>query len=340
MGDLPACIKSASILGIEGADLPDPHKFYRKIIRYYKRESIRYGDGKMIALSYPSTLRFTHEDQRLAEVLKNLGVESVVDHHDVSVKSGKLFHNNERVSFVILNKDACDVDPEHPSTYGRYLGCALEDVDCRKIHAFRKLHRARKYDALRKGLSACSETGVSVKSVRPGIPGFWKAVYSNSVGTSYIPGIEFTNDKEFYLYMEKIILHYLGEIPVLKNIPALTFNRQFTPDELFKSLSRWVIKSPTSKCGRGVWIGKNLSPDEVRDLRKRLTDDPKNFIAQEYMELSRVLEYSVDLRPFAMIAPEKVISSDVYWGRAIPAGKSGKVNISSGGLVSPVVVSR
>src|SRR5690606_27944600 len=95
---------------------------------------------------------------------------------------------------------------------------------------------------------------------KTGIPGFWDAVLSDKVGVSSTPVIdEIVSDKEFYIYMDKIVEYYSGKKPILKGLEAKSFRKfnrsgreildQRTFDDVFKDFDSYVVKAVDGRGG-------------------------------------------------------------------------------------------
>jgi uncharacterized circularly permuted ATP-grasp superfamily protein len=187
-------------------------------------------------------------------------------------------------------------------------------------------------------------TNVDVKDIEPlnpgnendyfssSVHGFWDAYAGGGFGLSSHPGTECASDKEFYLYVEKMIHLYLKEIPIFRNIKTRSLILERSRDAVFEQLDRWVIKSTVGRGGKEVWIGKTLSLSSSERLRRRVELNPGNYVAQAFTELSQLAGHSVDARPLAIISSGKALVSDLPWGRGASAKKASKVNLCSGGV--------
>ena len=65
--------------------------------------------------------------------------------------------------------------------------------------------------------------------------------------------MEFTNDKEFYIYVESLVRFYLGQEPILRNLETRSLSQREVTDEVFADVGQWVIKgvleSAEKRCG-------------------------------------------------------------------------------------------
>ncbi len=159
-------------------------------------------------------------------------------------------------------------------------------------------------------------------------------------------GFEAMSDKELSIYMEKLIRFYLKEEPVIRYIPTLTFQEagfkgqpvldKAAFDKVFSQLDRYVIKQTNSSQGNGVWIGSKMSDATRKSLAGQIAQAPGDYIAQEYVPLSVVGDQIVDMRGYSVITRDKVLTSDMFWGRALSVFGDGRVNLSQKGIVIPI----
>ena len=181
--------------------------------------------------------------------------------------------------------------------------------------------------------------------------GLFDALASGKVPTNYSPGTNFTNDKEFYTYMEKVISFYLGEEPILRNIETYDPRvvRDGVPQELDRSFhekvrrqqKEWVIKVVDGRGGKGIWVGAKVSEKEFAEGLKAVAESPERYRYQRYTPLSELAGMIVDLRIHSDVAPKgKVFVSRTPWGRGLPQNGDGKVNLSASGKEVTVIVRR
>src|SRR4029077_6613704 len=148
----------------------------------------------------------------------------------------------------------------------------------------------------------------------------------NAVGT----GI--ADDKAIYSYMPAILKFYLGEEPILKNVPTWRCREPEHLAYVLDHLSELVVKEVHSSGGYGMLIGPTSSTIAIEQFRSRLKATPKKFIAQPTLALSTcptcvdqgVAPRHVDLRPFVLTGRDKV--------RIVPGGLT-RVALKAGSLV-------
>jgi uncharacterized circularly permuted ATP-grasp superfamily protein len=124
----------------------------------------------------------------------------------------------------------------------------------------------------------------------------------NAVGT----GI--ADDKSIYPYVPQMIEFYLGEKPILDNVPTFMCRK---PDDLAYTLAHLdelVVKEVHGAGGYGMLVGPAATKQEIEDFRRALLARPDGYIAQPTLSLSSCPTYvesgiaprHIDLRPFVL----------------------------------------
>jgi len=162
----------------------------------------------------------------------------------------------------------------------------------------------------------------------PGLLSVYRAgnvVLANAIGTGV------ADDKSIYPYVPEMIRVYLGEEPLLNNVPTWQCRR---PDELswvLANLEKLVVKEVHGAGGYGMLIGPVASKQQLADFRALLLAKPQNYIAQNTLALSTCPTFvdqglaprHIDLRPFALSG------ADI---RLVPGGLT-RVALTEGSLV-------
>jgi uncharacterized circularly permuted ATP-grasp superfamily protein len=164
-----------------------------------------------------------------------------------------------------------------------------------------------------------------------GVPGLFHAYRTGKVSICSAPGSGVADDKAIYTYVPDMIRFYLGEEPVLSNVPTW---RCAEPDALayvLDHLDELVVKEVHGSGGYGMLVGPAASSAEREAYRARLEAAPEKFIAQPTLALSTCPTYvgdgiaprHVDLRPFCLVGDEI---------RLVPGGLT-RVALTEGSLV-------
>jgi uncharacterized circularly permuted ATP-grasp superfamily protein len=146
-----------------------------------------------------------------------------------------------------------------------------------------------------------------------GVPGLVRAYRAGTVAIANAIGTGVADDKAIYHYVPEMIRFYLGEEPILENVPTYLLHDDATRREVLGRLDELVVKPTSESGGKGVFIGPQASAEE-REAEARLIEaQPDRFIAQELVHLSTVPTHTgdghlaarhVDLRPFAVFGDE------------------------------------
>jgi uncharacterized circularly permuted ATP-grasp superfamily protein len=164
-----------------------------------------------------------------------------------------------------------------------------------------------------------------------GVPGLMEAYRAGRVALANAPGTGVADDKVIYAYVPKIIQYYLGEEILLPNVQTYLC---WIPEEMayvLEHLHELVVKTANDSGGYGVLIGPHATAEKRREWAERIRDNPRNFIAQPTLALSRSPVMMgekcegrhVDLRPFVLYG------RDIY---VMPGGLT-RVALKKGSLV-------
>lgn len=141
-----------------------------------------------------------------------------------------------------------------------------------------------------------------------GVPGVMEAYKNGRVAIANAPGTGVADDKAIYAYVPKIINYYLAEEPILPNVPTYVCWERRDRDYVLEHLDQLVIKATNEAGGYGMMIGPQASQQEREDCARRIQADPRNYIAQPTLALSRsptlvedhIEGRHVDLRPYVL----------------------------------------
>lgn len=164
-----------------------------------------------------------------------------------------------------------------------------------------------------------------------GVPGLLEAHRVGNVALANGVGTGVADDKSTYLHVPAMIEFYLGEKPILSNVPTYCLAEKDDLAYVLDHLSELVVKEVQGSGGYGMLIGPTSSKAEIEAYRARILGEPGNFIAQPTLALSTcptlvekgVAPRHVDLRPFVLSGSEV---------RLVPGGLT-RVALKSGSLV-------
>ncbi len=171
-----------------------------------------------------------------------------------------------------------------------------------------------------------------------GAPGLLQAYRLGNVTLANAPGTGVADDKSVYAWVPDLIRYYLGEEPILANVPTRICRRPEDLEYTLDNLDRLVVKRVGEAGGYGMLVGPHATPAERESYAAGLRADPGDFISQEVLSLSRApclvdgrLEpRHVDLRPFVLRGRDTRIVPGAFCRVALRRG-SLVVNSSQGG---------
>ncbi|MFV0317256.1 MAG: circularly permuted type 2 ATP-grasp protein [Microthrixaceae bacterium] len=141
-----------------------------------------------------------------------------------------------------------------------------------------------------------------------GAAGLMAAARAGNVTIANAVGNGVADDKAVYAYVPEMIRYYLGEEPIIPNVDTYLLWDDDQRAEVLGRLDQLVVKPVAEAGGYGLVIGPSATERELEELRAKVEADPRNWIAQEVVPLSRhpcvvgdhLEGRHVDLRPFVL----------------------------------------
>ncbi|MEO0990280.1 MAG: circularly permuted type 2 ATP-grasp protein [Pseudomonadota bacterium] len=172
-----------------------------------------------------------------------------------------------------------------------------------------------------------------------GAPGIMDVYRSGGVTIANAPGTGIADDKAIYSYMPDIVEFYTGEKALLKNVPTWRCSEPESLAYVLDHLSELVVKEVHGSGGYGMLVGPAASKKEIAAFRSKLEARPGAYIAQPTLALSTVpiltakglAPRHVDLRPFVLVAPDRIEITPGGLTRVALRSGSLVVNSSQGG---------
>jgi uncharacterized circularly permuted ATP-grasp superfamily protein len=171
-----------------------------------------------------------------------------------------------------------------------------------------------------------------------GVPGLFNAYRARNVVLANAVGTGVADDKALYAWVPKIIRYYLNEDPILDNVETFLMTNKTEREYVIDHLEKLVVKAVGESGGYGMLIGPQSSAQQRAEFRERINADPRNYIAQPTIMLSRapcfidgqVESRHVDLRPYVLFGDKVTIVPGGLTRVALRKG-SLVVNSSQGG---------
>src|SRR2546426_2661292 len=173
------------------------------------------------------------------------------------------------------------------------------------------------------------------KTFRPdsvlGVPGLMDVYRAGRVALVNAPGTGVADDKVVYAYVQKIVKYYLNEEIIIPNVPTFVCAEESDRKHVLACLSELVVKAANESGGYGMLVGPSSTKDQQADFAGRIEANPRNYIAQPTLSLSRVPTIvdgafkgrHVDLRPYILYG------EDIF---VLPGGLT-RVALKEGSLV-------
>ena len=171
-----------------------------------------------------------------------------------------------------------------------------------------------------------------------GVPGLVSAYRNGSVALANAIGTGVADDKATYTYVPDMIRFYLGEEPILSNVPTYKLSIEDDRKYVLANLEKLVVKEVQGSGGYGMLVGPTSSKAQVEEFRLRIIANPDNYIAQPTLALSTcptmvkegVAPRHVDLRPYVLTGKTTTVVPGALCRVAMNEG-SLVVNSSQGG---------
>ena len=164
-----------------------------------------------------------------------------------------------------------------------------------------------------------------------GVPGLMNVYRSGGVSICSAPGAGVADDKAIYTYVPEMIRFYLGEAPILENVPTWQCAKKDDLKYVLENLGELVVKEVHGSGGYGMLVGPKSTKSQIEAFRSKIEEKPWNYIAQPTLALSScptfvdegIAPRHVDLRPYCLVG-EKV--------ELVPGGLT-RVALTEGSLV-------
>ncbi len=164
-----------------------------------------------------------------------------------------------------------------------------------------------------------------------GVPGLMEVYQAGNVALANAPGGGVADDKVVYAYVPRIVKYYLDEDIILPNVPTYICAEEADLKHVVEHADELVIKAANESGGYGMLVGPHSTREQVDEFVVKVQQNPRNYIAQPTLALSRVPTICgdhfegrhVDLRPYILYG------KDIY---VMPGGLT-RVALKKGSLV-------
>ena len=141
-----------------------------------------------------------------------------------------------------------------------------------------------------------------------GVSGLFNAYRAGNVTLANAPGTGVADDKATYAYVPAIIRYYLGQDPILANVETYMLTDKTQRAHVLEHMGEMVVKAVGESGGYGMLIGPHSTAEQREQFRKLIESEPRNYIAQPTLALSRAPCFvdgdigarHIDLRPYIL----------------------------------------
>ena len=148
-----------------------------------------------------------------------------------------------------------------------------------------------------------------------GVKGLMEVYIKGNVNIVNAPGTGISDDKAVCAFVPDMIKYYLGEEPIVNNVPTYICERPKELAYVMENIRSLVVKPVDMSGGYGVCICDQMSEAEITELKVKVKQNPRNFIAQPKMVLSTHKTFieedhhfeprHIDLRTFTILGGEE-----------------------------------
>jgi uncharacterized circularly permuted ATP-grasp superfamily protein len=146
-----------------------------------------------------------------------------------------------------------------------------------------------------------------------GVPGLVNAYRAGNVSLANSIGTGIADDKVMHYFVPRMIKYYLDQEPIIPTVPTYLASEESDKKYILENLHNLVVKAANESGGYGMLMGPRATKEEIGAFRKQVEADPRNYIAQPMVNLSRHPTRvdgkfggrHIDLRPY-IIYGEKI----------------------------------
>lgn len=292
-------------------------------------------------LRCPSGVSYMLENRELIkrtfpEIFAQNNVKPISDYPEILRKMLEFVSGKEKPTIVVLTPGIYNSAYFEHSYLAQQMGVELVDTrDLAVVDGYLKLRTTKGFKTIDVVYRRIDDTFLDPKAFNPdsliGIPGLFEVYKKGNVALANAPGTGIADDKVIYAYVPKMIKYYLGEDAILPNVPTYIAREPADMKYMLENIEKLVVKEANEAGGYGMLIGPKASKADHDLFRNKIKDNPRNYIAQPTISLSRVpclFEEGVegrhvDLRPYILYG-EKI--------EVVPGGLT-RVALTKGSLV-------
>ncbi|WP_128543977.1 circularly permuted type 2 ATP-grasp protein [Larkinella soli] len=283
---------------------------------------IRGDDGQFMVLEdnlrSPSGVSYMLENRELTkqtfpEVLARTGVRPVSDYPTRLLQMLQFIADRPDPTVVVLTPGIYNSAYFEHSYLAQQMGVEL--VDSRDLvvsGGYVKMRTTKGFQTVDVIYRRIDDTFLDPHVFNPesliGIPGIFEVYKKGRVALANAPGTGVADDKVIYAYVPRIIKYYLDEEPIIPNVQTYICREEDDCKYVLENIEQLVVKEANEAGGYGMLIGPKATAAEHELFRRKIKENPRNYIAQPTISLSRVPcivgdsaeGRHVDLRPYIL----------------------------------------
>ncbi|MEZ0608973.1 circularly permuted type 2 ATP-grasp protein [Fibrella sp. WM1] len=283
---------------------------------------IRGDDGEFMVLEdnlrCPSGVSYMLENRELTkqtfpEVLAQTGVRPVSDYPTRLLQMLQHIADRPNPTVVVLTPGIYNSAYFEHSYLAQQMGVELVDArDLVVSGGYVKMRTTKGFQIVDVIYRRIDDTFLDPNTFNPdsliGVPGIFEVFKKGRVALANAPGTGVADDKVVYAYVPRIIDYYLGEKPLIQNVRTYICGEDDDRQYVLDNIADLVVKEANEAGGYGMLIGPKATKKEHDAFRKKIAANPRNYIAQPTISLSRVPcliddhaeGRHVDLRPYIL----------------------------------------
>lgn len=283
---------------------------------------IRGNDGEYMVLEdnlrCPSGVSYMMENRELLkqtfpEVVAKTQIRPIADYPHKLLQMLRFISDRPEPTVVVLTPGIYNSAYFEHSYLAQQMGVELVDARDLVVHeGYVKMRTTKGFKIVDVIYRRIDDTFLDPKTFNPdsliGIPGIFDVYKKGKVALANAPGTGVADDKVIYAYVPRIIKYYLGEEPIIDNVKTYICSEPADLKFVLENIGDLVVKEANEAGGYGMLIGPKSTKEEQENFKKYILANPRNYIAQPTISLSRVPcliddhaeGRHVDLRPYIL----------------------------------------
>ncbi len=283
---------------------------------------IRGNDGEYMILEdnlrCPSGVSYMMENRELLkqtfpEVVAKTQIRPISDYPHKLLEMLRFISDRPEPTVVVLTPGIYNSAYFEHSYLAQQMGVELVDARDLVVHeGYVKMRTTKGFQIVDVIYRRIDDTFLDPNTFNPdsliGIPGIFEVYKNGKVAIANAPGTGVADDKVIYAYVPRIIKYYLGEDPIIQNVKTYICSEEDDLKYVLENIADLVVKEANEAGGYGMLIGPKSTQEEQEKFKKYILANPRNYIAQPTISLSRVPcliddhaeGRHVDLRPYIL----------------------------------------